>query len=84
VPVGQGDGDHRGQVDDDDLDEAAERQAARPAPMPSVVPTDKTSSADIGRLPSGCPSLSGTKARQAAMTTRLEMAGPRVGPANRR
>lgn len=54
------------------------------AATPSVVPTDRTSSADTGRLPSGCPPLSGTKARQAAMITRLEMAGPRVGPANRR
>src|SRR2546429_4928689 len=54
------------------------------AAMPSVVPTDRTSSAVSGGLDSGRPWLSGTKARQVPMTTRLEMAGPRVGPANRR
>ena len=52
--------------------------------MPSVAPTARTSSADSGSLASGSPPLSGTKARQDAMTTRLEMAGPRVGPVNRR
>ena len=54
------------------------------AAMPSVVPTDKTSWADSGSLDSGSPWLSGTKARHAAMTTRLDTAGPRVGPVNRR
>ena len=52
--------------------------------MPSVAPIDKTSAADSGSLDSGSPPLSGTKATQDAMTTRLATAGPRVGPVNRR
>ena len=44
--------------------------------MPSVAPSDRTSSADSGSLDSGSPPLSGTNARQDAMTTRLATAGP--------
>ena len=54
------------------------------AAMPSVVPTDRTSWADSGSSDSGSPLPSGTNARHAAMTTRLDRAGPRVGPANLR
>ena len=46
------------------------------AAIPSVVPTDRTSSADRGSWANGSPRLSGTNVRQAAITTTLETAGP--------
>jgi hypothetical protein len=54
------------------------------AATPSVVPTDRTSSADSGSRASGSPWFSGTNARYAAMMTRLEIAGPTAGALNRR
>ena len=57
---------------------------ASSAATPSVVPTDKMSSAVSGSRDSGRSLSTGAKARYAEMTTRLEMAGPRAGPTKRR
>jgi hypothetical protein len=57
---------------------------ASSAATPSVVPTDKMSSAVSGSRDNGRSLSAGAKARYAEMTTRLEMAGPRAGPAKRR
>ena len=60
------------------------RATASSAATPSVVPTDRMSSAVIGSLDSGRSRSAGAKARYAEMTTRLDTAGPRAGPTNLR
>ena len=52
--------------------------------MPSVVPTDRTSSAVRGSPVSGRPLFNGTNARKQPMSSKLEIPGPMDSAANRR